>query len=156
LLPTLTVGILGIKQRGLLTMKLFFNMILYLLAGILIFGCSNSITGEGESDDKWNEIHQCIAGVAVDYKSGISVSNINDVEIVFNQFINYSKVKNQDIFGHGYNWKFDSASKHGLYKEVKYWKVSASWFSEEDKIWRKKEVFDVSENGEVVRLLGCI
>ena len=104
----------------------------------------------------WENIRQCIVGVIIDYESGVIVHEIDGAEIVFKKYILHSKYNEQDIFGHGYNWRSDSAEKHGLYKEIKYWKISASWFSDDDQVWRKKEVFDVSENGEVVRLLGCI
>ena len=95
-------------------------------------------------------------GVAVDYESHMRIRNAEDVEEVFNQFIDYSKENDYDVFGYGSNWRFDDASKHGLYEGTKYWKVSASWFSKQDSAWHQKNVFDVSEGGEVVRLLGCI
>ena len=110
-----------------------------------------------ESDtDEWPEIKGSITAIVVGYNSHIKVKNEVDVEIVFNEFILYLKANNQEINGYGNNWRFDDAEIHGLYKGVKYWKIFSSWFSEEDQIWRSKSFFDVSESGEVVRLLRGI
>jgi hypothetical protein len=111
----------------------------------------------------FTEIEGCIMGVDVDYSSGINVKNKEDVEIVFDMFISYSKENNREIFGYDpNNWRFENTAIHGLYESKKYWKVTASRFIDnpENKInyqkWIVKTVFDVSETGEVVRLLGCI
>ena len=135
-------------------MKFFETRILLSFSIVLNISCADQLNDE--TNDVWENIDQCIVGVAIDYESGMTVNKIDEVEIVFNKFILHSINNKQDIFGYGDSWRFDLAEKHGLYKEIKYWKVSASWFSEEDQIWRKNEVFDVSENGDVVRLLGCI
>lgn len=135
-------------------MKFFETTILLSFSIVLNISCADQLNEE--NNDVWENIDQCIVGVAIDYESGMIVSKIDEVEIVFNKYILHSINNKQDIFGCGTNWRFDFAEKHGLYEEIKYWKVSASWFSEEDQIWREIEVFDVSENGEVVRLLGCI
>jgi len=109
------------------------------------------------SKDSFTEIEECILGVHVDYDSRIRVQNEKDVRTVFNNFIIYSKSRDKDIFGYdSKNWRYENSTIHGLYQGKKYWKVTASWFSEEDQKWRINTVFDVSENGEVVRLLGCI
>lgn len=95
--------------------------------------------------------------VAVDYQTNMVVLDVSDVEVVFNKYIAYAKANNRSIFsGYNNNWRFDTASKHGLHNGVKYWSVSAMWLSEQDNQWRTKNVFDVSEEGKVVRLLGCI
>lgn len=107
-------------------------------------------------ENNFTEIQGCIMGVIVDYISNKSVQNKEDAAVVFDEFIRYSKENNKDIFGYGNNWRFENATVHGLYSGVKYWKVTASWFSEEYQKWMLKTVFDVSENGEVVRFLGCI
>ena len=101
---------------------------------------------------------ECIMGVHIDYVSGIPVQNETDVEHVFNTFIQYAQENDQVIFGDAYgnNWRFENATIHGMYQGVKYWKITASWFSEEDQNWHSKTVFDVSETGEVVRLLECV
>ena len=116
--------------------------------------CGNGITDRIE--EEFTEIEECIMAVHVDYTSDIVVLTKADVEEVFTYFTNWAQDNDKDIFGYGSNWRFEYATIHGLYEGVKYWKVTASWFSEEDRIWRTKSVFDVSENGEVVRLLGCI
>ena len=135
-------------------MKFIEITIILLYSFVLNISCADQITVEEE--DVWENIQECIVSVAIDYESGTTVGGLDEVELVFNRYIIHSIINQQKIFGRGTNWRFDSAEKHGLYKEIKYWNVSASWFSEEDQLWQKKEVFDVSENGEVVRLLGCI
>jgi len=101
---------------------------------------------------------ECIMGVHIDFRSGIQVFNETGVELVFTKFIKYAQDNQQPIFGDAYgnNWKFKNSTIHGIYLDVKYWKVAALWYSKEDKTWHIKTVFDVSETGEVVRLLGCV
>lgn len=126
---------------------------------ILISGCILQ-PGPPSNEGKFPEITEteCIMGIHIDYDSGILVHNETDVETVFNAFIRYSQNNNQAIFGDAYgnNWRFENATIHGRYQGIKYWKISASWFSEEDHKWHVKTVFDVNEIGEVVRLLECI
>lgn len=127
--------------------------------GILISGCihkSSPISKEGEFPEITET--KCIMGVHKDYDSGILVRNETDIETVFNVFIRYSQEKNKAIFGDAYGntWRFENATIHGMYQGIKYWKTTASWFSEKNQKWHIKTVFDVSERGEVVRLLGCI
>ena len=110
----------------------------------------------GTQAGDWNPITDCIMNVAVDYQSSVVVRDPAGVEQAFNEYIGFAKTNNQDIFGYGNTWRFGSTSKHGIYQEVKYWAVSASWFSVQDNQWHEKNVFDVSEQGKVVRLLGCI
>ena len=125
---------------------------LLIMLGVVMFSC----TDLGSSDDEWTTISDCIISVAVDYQSNVIVRDPAGVEVAFNKYVGFANRNNQNNFGYGNNWRFDSATKHGLYEGVKYWSVSASWFSEQDNQWHKKNVFDVSEDGNVVRLLGCI
>ena len=128
-----------------------------LLGVILIVGCVQKEKLDiPPTSEEFSEITDCIGGVQVDYDSEMVVSNNKDVEQVFNNYISWAKESNEDIFGYGNNWKFENATIRGIYEGTKYWKVTASWFSEDDQKWRIKTVFDVSENGDVVRLLGCI
>jgi len=122
---------------------------------ILISGC---IQEPPLTVDEFTEIQECILEVQIDYASNKTVQNEEDVAIVFNEFIQYSKDNNKDIFGSAYgnNWKFENATIHGIYEGTKYWEVTASWLLEEEQRGGIKTVFDVSENGDVVRLLGCI
>ena len=101
---------------------------------------------------------ECIMGVHIDFRSEIQVINETGVELVFTKFIKYAQENQQPIFGDAYgnNWKFKNTTTHGTYQGIKYWKVAALWYSEEDQTWHIKTVFDVSEAGEVVRLLGCV
>jgi len=131
-------------------------LVLTFIGSILIIGYIQEKPTTTPAENKFTEIQECIVGVQVDYTSNRVVQNKEDVATVFNEFIQYSKEKNKDIFGYGKNWRFENASIRGLYKEVKYWKVTASWFSEKDKKWMPKTFFNVSENGEVIRLLNCI
>ena len=107
------------------------------------------------SPAQWQEISGII-GIEVDYYSHRTVQSEADVEAVFNEYILYCQQNDLDIFGYGNNWRFENAKPYGLYNGVKYWKVSASWFDANAGVWRLKTVFCVSENGEVVRLLGAI
>ena len=97
-------------------------------------------------------------GVHIDFRSGIQVFNETEVELVFIKFIKDAQDNQQPIFGDAYgnNWKFKNATIHGTYQGVKYWKVTALWYSGEDQTWHIKMVFDVSETGDVVRLLSCV
>ncbi|MFX0208844.1 MAG: hypothetical protein ACFFDT_22870, partial [Candidatus Hodarchaeota archaeon] len=132
---------------------------LFYCSVILICGCilqPRPLPSEGEFPEITET--ECIMGIHMDYNSGILVRNETDVETVFNVFIRYSQENNLTIFGDAYgnNWRFENATIHGIYQGIKYWKITASWFSEENQKWHKKTIFDVSERGEVVRLLGCI
>jgi len=128
-------------------------------AVLLISGCLQKPVSPLD-ENEFPEITEteCVMGVHVDYASSIPVQNETDVETVFNAFIQYSQENNQPIFGDAYdnNWRFETATIHGVYQGTKYWKVTASWFSEEDQQWHIKTIFDVNEKGEVIRLLGCV
>lgn len=124
---------------------------------LVMLSCNDLGTNDlGTNDNDWTTISDCIMSVAVDYQSCVIVRDPAAVEVAFNEYISFARKYNQDILGYGNNWRFDSTSKHGTYKRVKYWSVSASWFSEQDKQWHKINTFDVSEDGKVVRLLGCM
>jgi len=132
-------------------------LVIGLIVGIaLIAGCSQQEDDTNSINGEFREIEECITGVHVDYRSGITVRHEADVELAFNDFISWAQENDEDIFGYGNKWRYENTAIHGFYEGTKYWKVTASWFSEEDQEWRNKNVFDVSENGEVVRLLGCI
>ncbi len=143
-------------------------MLLVISVLILIattFGLNNCNDGGGTNtpndidyieSQEWEEIPACIMGIAVDYESHINVTGIEDVQESFTEFTDYAKENDIDVFGYGSNWRYDEAMKQGTYEGVKYWKVTASWFSEDDAAWHQKNVFSVSQTGEVVRLLGCV
>ena len=96
-------------------------------------------------------------GVEVDYDAGMAVEDATDVESVFAEFLTFARENELDVLNEpAANWRFDSASPHGTYKCKRYWEVLASVYNDDDDQWRPKCVFDVSEEGEVVRLLGCI
>jgi len=120
-------------------------------AGYLLFN---------KPSEKFPPIEKCVIGVNVDYTSNIKVSNLEDVKTVFNKYIESSKNRNESIFGYGNNWRFDYAKIDGKYESKNYWAVTASRLVDgpEDSNfnkWLPQEIFDVSEDGEVVRLLGC-
>lgn len=119
--------------------------------------------GTENTEQKFSEIKECIMGVNVDYNSNINVKSLSDVEVVFNKYIISSKENKKEIFGHNPEfYRFKSATIHGIYQGKKYWEVTTEWYGNdpENKYaygkWMPEEIFDVSENGEVVRLLGCI
>ena len=132
------------------------NRILHTCVGMVLLLTVVGCEDESAFDNDWTPITDCIMNVAVDYQSGVSVRDPAEVEGVFNEYITFARTNNQDIFGYGNNWRFDNASRHGMYNNVKYWRVSASSFSLVDNQWHRQDVFDVSQDGKVVRLLGCI
>ena len=122
----------------------------------VISGCVQQYTPPQD----FPEIKDCVMGVAVDFSSNTTtmVRSATDVGNVFNEFIQYSEINNQGILGYdsSLKWKYVNSTIHGTYGAEKYWKVNASILYVNPQRWISKEVFDVSENGEVVRLLGCI
>ncbi len=112
--------------------------------------------GKGQNTPEWGQIPECIMGVAVEYESHINITGVEDVRRAFTEFTDYASENDVDVFGYGSNWRFDEAAKQGTYESTKYWRVMASWYSEDDDIWHQKNVFSVSEGGDVVRLLGCV
>ena len=122
------------------------------LVTLLTMSCKH----EDSVADPWGPVSECIVDVAVDYQSMIAVADSADVRIVFQQFVEHSQVDSLPIFGGTNNWRFDSTSPHGTYRNVRYWKVHASRYSDDQQRWVRQEVFDVSQAGAVVRLLGCI
>lgn len=133
-------------------MNRLFNTCGLITLMVMVLSC----TDLGTPDSDWTPITDCIMNVAVDYQSRVVVRDPAGVERAFNEYVAFARANNQDIFGYGNSWRFDSTSRHGVYEGVKYWAVSASWFSVQDNQWRKKNIFDVSEDGKVVRMLGCI
>lgn len=143
-------------------------LILLILGSLLLVmgvgGCSNETVVPDDSQlSEFSEMGGC--GIMVDYNSNISVKNEKDVGIVFNQYINWARENNASIFGSdGNNWRFENATIHGTYNHTNYWKVNSNKYSsggtkngvEIAGGWTPKNVFDVSGNGEVVRLLGCV
>jgi len=116
-----------------------------------------------ELNSNFPEIKEGIIGIEVDYSSSVRVKTLKEVESVFNDYLNWAKENNKDVFGYpAKNWKFENATIHGMYNGKKYWKVVASRFEDNPEEsasynkWIPKEVFDISEEGEVVRLLGGI
>lgn len=113
-------------------------------------------------DDQFTKINECITDVSVDFNSETKVNSVSDVENVFNKFIANSKENNKEIFGHDPNYyKFKSAAIYGIYRGKKYWKVTSDWHGNDPEIkssynkWQPEEIFKVSQDGEVVRLLVC-
>ncbi len=117
---------------------------------VLVTGCG------GDEPDVPNG--DCIMGVAVDFSSGASIRDESTVADVFSQFVQSAQQEGVPIFGDAYGnrWRFEAAVSDRVFEGISYWRVTASWFSEADGQWRQKNVFHVSEHGDVVRLLGCI
>ena len=129
----------------------FFFILLVLSLLVAPAACGNR-----QGSTEWGKIPKCIIGMAVEYESHISIAGIEDVQRAFADFTDYAKENDVDVFGYGSTWKFDEAAKQGTYEGIKYWKVIASWYSEDDDAWHQKSVFSVSGDGDVVRLLGCV
>ena len=143
-------------------------IILVIILIILLSRCSSgqkqiinkanlNINANVNQENLWPDLSDCIVEVTIDYHSTAKVEDEKDAANVFNEFINWAKENNKEIFsGKGNNWRFQSAAPHGIYKNVKYWRITALWFSEQKQQWLPQIVFDVSEDGQVVRLLGCL
>lgn len=118
---------------------------------------TNSGNNNGNSDDQFPDLSGCVVGMIVDYHSEKPVSNATEAGEVFKEYILWAKENNKPIFDtHSDNWQFQSASPHGIYQGIKYWRITALRFSEEKQEWVPQTIFDVNEQGQVVRLLGCI
>lgn len=138
--------------------------IVSLLGIIFIVGCVQKEKQDTTpTNNEFSEIKECIMGINVDYTSNTNVQDLSGVESVFSEFVMDLKEKKQEIFGHNPEfYRFKSATIHGTYQGKKYWEVTTEWYGTDPENsfaynkWMPEEVFDVSENGEVVRLLGCI
>ena len=122
--------------------------------------CTYWLTVNNENRDDFKDEYfppiSDAVGIIIDYQSRTYVNSYADIEAVFNEYIEYSQTNDLDIFGLSNNWRYDNASIHGIYQGVRYFQVNASWYDDADQQWHLKAVFDVSENGDVVRLLGPI
>lgn len=127
---------------------------------IVVLFCAWGVIGCGDhcnDGDPWCPIDMCIMAVKVEYNSETVVENEVDVGRVFNEFLLYADTSGLEIFGWpADDWRFKSATPHGTYRGKKYWQVMAERYRHDDDQWRRELVFDVGENGDVVRLLGCI
>jgi len=146
----------------------------HIIIGIVAFlAIAGTFIFVNYSKPEFPEITRCIMGVEVDYNSNMKVDSLSDVEVVFNKFAVYTYENNKsDIYGDVNfvgNWLFEKATIDGVYDGKKYWTVVA--YRCEGKPGTNytcppgadcenpclgRDSFDVSEDGEVVRLLGCI
>jgi hypothetical protein len=91
-------------------------------------------------------------GVVVDYDAGATVSTDAQAAEVFAEYIEQAISSETEIFGSpASSWSNPTADPDGTYQGVKYWLISAKLDGS-----TAKTIFDVSEDGKVVRLLGCI
>ncbi|MFH1172948.1 MAG: hypothetical protein V1692_00275 [bacterium] len=119
---------------------------------------SNSNTNSGKKEDEYfPDLSGCINGILVDYHSRLTVTNKTEAGEIFKEYIAWAQANHQEIFyGKGNNWQFDKAEPHGLYQGLKYWRITGLWFSETKQEWVPQTVFDINQNSQVVRLLGCL
>ena len=93
--------------------------------------------------------------IAIDpiYSSGIGVTSEQDVEKVFNTYINWARQNNQTAFGlpNATDFKYKGAQEDGIYRGVLYWKMKFSQPAESGNIF--DTYVDVSEKGEIVGFL---
>lgn len=130
-------------------------LVLLVILGFAYFLQSEQLevpTDETEEEqpeaEEWTTLD--FMGVEVDYYSHITVQDESDVEAVFNDYIGFCQDYNIPVFaGYDNDWRFDSASPYGVYEGVKYWSVHSSYLYGSG--WQEKNVFCMSENGEVVR-----
>lgn len=120
----------------------------HLFAAVLLLAAS--LLGCGD-DSKWKPIDRCIMGVEVDFQSGIVVTQASDAVSAFSQYLAYAEANQIQVFGApASSWTDVSANIDGTYSGKRYWRIHAL----RDGVLQI--VFDVSEDGDVVRLLGCI
>ena len=69
------------------------TLLIALIVGIIfVVGCTQQGKDDTNSlDGEFKEIEECIMGVRIDYRSGITVQNEADVEFVFNDFISWAQ-----------------------------------------------------------------
>ena len=124
---------------------IFIGLVVCLL---LLSGC--------KTKNEFTEIEECIIDVPTIYSSGISVKDETAVLTVSNNFVTWSKDnKNSTLWNMGTDWKIELIEPHGLYKSIKYWAVTYSYFSEEHQTSGRSQ-FDVNENGDVALFLDCV
>jgi hypothetical protein len=90
-------------------------------------------------------------GVDVDYESNIPVTNAAEAESAFVAYLRWAQENYQPVFGSpAEEWSFHRAYYDCEYEGGKYWAVEAL------RNGLLQIVFDVSETGAIVRLLGCM
>ncbi len=120
--------------------------------GLAVFLLMNSGC---KTENEFTEIEECIIDVPIIFSSEMSVGNETDVLAVSNEFITWSKDnKNSTLWNMGTDWQIESVNSQRLYRGIKYWTVTYSYFSEQDQTSGKAQ-FDVNENGNIVLFLGC-
>lgn len=118
---------------------------------------NTNTNANGNQDNPWPDLSGCSTGMIVDYHSTAKATDETEVGEIFKEYISWAQMNNKEIFsGKGNKWQFQSAAPHGIYKNIKYWRITALWFSETKQQWLPQIIFDVNEESKVVRLLGCL
>lgn len=118
---------------------------------------TNTNTNDNNQENPWPDLSGCVNGLLVDYHSTVKATNETEAGEIFQEYISWAQINHKEIFfGKGNRWQFQSAKPHGIYQGTKYWRITALWFSEIKQQWLPQIIFDVSENGQVVRMLGCL
>lgn len=136
-----------------------FVLALSLLFGV--FGCgehselpTSAYFWYFEEDHEWKPISDCVMNVNLQFSTGWTVKHRKHAELVFRAFLEHKRSKGEEPYPEGTAWRFERVEPNGTYLGVKYWKVTASYVYEG--IRYPQDLFDVSEHGEVVILMGCI
>jgi len=98
-----------------------------------------------------------ICGKQIDYTTSVSKVNSSDtVEKAFEEYVNYMKSNGLKDGNYAVDWIFKGATPKGFYEGKFYWVVDFHYFTEEDREKGGNSQVNVSEDGEITRLFGCI
>lgn len=96
-----------------------------------------------------------ICGVNVIYSINMSVNDEADAQMAFQRYVDYLNTHNLTPGEYEKDITFKEVSYYGVYKEIRYWGIVYHYISPQDDS-EGNSMFHVSENGEIVRVLGCI
>lgn len=96
-----------------------------------------------------------ICDVSLIYSTNMSVNDAPDAQIAFQRYLDYLDANNLTTGEYEEDPTFKEVSYYGIYKEIKYWSVAYHYISPHYDS-EGNSMVHISENGEIVRLLGCI
>src|ERR1035437_10891734 len=107
------------------TQKGFIVPLLFIIVAILLAGGGAYFYTHGSGP---RDLKGTFIGIDPVYSSGIGVTSEQDVEKVFNTYINWARQNNQTAFGlpNATDFKYKGAQEDGIYRGVLYWKMKFS------------------------------
>ena len=128
------------------------RMLVFVTIGLLMAGCSERSSPTGPQDfGEWPSLDDLFCCVTVDFETDVAVGDAQTAEQVFAQFMKFKRAREEDLFFWGTHWQFEGAVRHGTFRGTKYWWIDTSLRAQDGERY-VVHVFDVSQNGEVVRL----